>query len=570
MNAKNLLYQAVKHCDNMVSKLIPYQVTDKKSKNYGGIVDTSLGFCGASQDETAGLIRYMGFSYCSEDSRYFNSPEIFERLLIGIKFMESRQRPSGFIDLRDRNYDSPPDTAFACGCLYPIAWMAKNKKNIEKGGELYEAIRKFVVTAASAMADHGGFHTPNHRWIIVGALSGANDAYPELSCKEAINSYLAETIDLNGDGIYSEKSILYSAHINSKLMDAYYFLHEDYLAKSILKNCMCIANLMNSDTSILTSVSIRQDNGKHVFPVNFISSFYFAAKYSGEKRLFSAIDKICSKNPVSDIMLIYLFARNPQWLNDNFETEEFKQNETLFLKDTGIWALRKDELDVFVMKGITTQMCIRYGDVFIKAVKIFAPYFNEATYLGRELTETENGVKMTIRPTYGPEQRIHMPGYWKPLNRPVSFEELPYNNLKDRTPTPRPDIEYIFEIEKTKDGIDLTVSSNGGIDGAHFCLEFDFELPGSVITENAFADIEKPQSMILTSGYLTFKNKLSAVKIGPGFFAHNMTDTSEKDSLCVNMTASLPVKKTISLTFSKLNGQDSPKYYIMEKEGANE
>lgn len=565
MNAKNLLKGAISYCDHLVKKYIPFQVLDKESPDYGGFLLEEFGFCSATHAETAGFIQYMGLSYCSKDSEFYNNPEIFERIIIGIKFMESKQRESGFIDLRDRNYDSPPDTAFVLGGFYPISWMAKNIAGIEKGNELYEAFRPFIVKAASSITDHGGFHTPNHRWIILGALCGSNEMYSELNCQSEIDMYLKEGIDLNDDGIYSEKSILYSAHINRKLIDAYYFLKSDYILENIAKNCRCIADLMNDDTSILTSISIRQDNGTHVFPYEFLSCFYFAAKHTGDMRLFSAIDKICAKNPVKDFMLIYLFARNPEWLDDDFETPEFKQPETKLFEDTGIWTLHRDELDVFVMKGITTQMCIRYGEVYIKAIKLFAPYFNEATYLGRELVETENGVKMFIRPNYGLEQGIHMPGYWKPLGRPVSFEELPYHNLKDRIRTPRPDIEYVFEITKTEDGIDLTVSSNGGIDGAHMALQFDFELPGSVITENTYEQISTPRNTILTSGYLTYRKGIHAVKIGPGFFEHNML-TPDVTNYTVNMTANLPVNKTVHITFGRIDNSDKTSYFIQSED----
>jgi len=565
MNAKKLLHDAVKYCDSLVSEQLKYQVLDKDSPNYGGFMLEEVGFCSATHVESAGYVQFMGLSYCSKDSKYYNDPEIFERIAIGMKFLESKQRESGFIDLRDRNYDSPPDTAFAIGGLYPVAWMAKNIPGIERGEELYDIIRPFVVKSAWSIADHGGFHTPNHRWIIMGALCGANEVYPELDCRSEIDLYLKESIDLNEDGIYSEKSILYSAHINRKLIDSYYFLKNDHITESITKNCECIVDFMNSDTSILTSISIRQDNGNHVFPLDFLYCFYFAAKHTGNMRLFSAIDEICSKNPVQDFMLIYLFARNPEWLEDNFETPEFKQPETKLLADTGLWTLRRDELDVFLMKGITNQMCIRYGEVFIKSIRLYAPYFNEATYLGRELVETENGVKMFIRPNYGLEQGIHMPGYWKPLGRPVSFEELPYHNLKDRTPTPRPNIEYVFEITKTADGIDLTVSSNGGIEGAHMAIQFDFELPGFVITENTYEEVKTPRNTILTSGYLIYRKGLHAVKIGPGFFGHNWIERNPSN-YTVTMTADLPIKKTIHITFEKINNSDVPKYYIQEKE----
>ena len=561
MKAKDLLKKAVAYSDMMVAQIIPYQVMDEHSENYGGYFNQGQGFCSVTHYETAGFVRYMGYSYCSEYSRYYNDSEILNRIIIAINFIESKQHESGFIDLRDRNYDSPPDTAFALGCLYPIAWMAKNIPNIQQGDKLYAAIRPFVVKAANSIADHGGFHTPNHRWIIMGALAGSANVFPEVNASESIDLYLKETIDLNLDGIYSEKSIFYSSHINQKLMDAYYYMNDEYIADCIVKNCRCIVDLMNNDTSILTSISIRQDNGQHVFPTDFIGCFYFAAKFSDDERLFSAVEKICNKNPVQDISLIYMFARNRDWLNDDIFVPEFVQKETRFLEDTGIWAYNRGELDVFVLSGVSNQMCIRYGDIFISSIRINAPYFSCGQHCGYKMIPTENGIKMITHTVYTDEQSIHMPGYWKPLGRPVTFDELPYNDLADRIPTPRPEVKYIFDIEKREDGIDLTVSSDGGVEGAHFALQFDFDIPGAVITDNTFENISAPGSKILTNGYLTYRKGVYAATIGPGFFEHSMISTPKK-SFSVNMTADLPFKKTVQITFRKLNNHDVPEYYL--------
>lgn len=39
-------------------------------------------------------------------------------------------------------------------------------------------------------------------------------------------------------------------------------------------------------------------------------------------------------------------------------------------------------------------------------------------------------------------QEYYMPGFWLPLNRPVGYADLPYNNLKERQGSPRPKLEY--------------------------------------------------------------------------------------------------------------------------------
>ena len=558
MNAKKLYCDAVAQCDKKLKSMIPYQ-----SVHSGGFLDESLGFCAVTHFETGAFLQAAVLSYCSEESEFFNDFGIYERIISAVNYIKTKQRASGLIDLRERNYDSPPDTAFLLALICRCSYTAKNAEKTDCGKMIFEALKPLAVSFADAICRDGGFHTPNHRWIIAGALCAATDVFGEINAADEAAKYFREGLDLNSDGIYSEKSIYYSAKINSKLMDAYFLSGEKYFAESIVKNCRCILTLMSADTSLLTSISIRQDNGKHVFPTEFLSSFYFAGKYSGDLSFFSAIDEICSKNPPDEPGLIYIFRRNPEWLCDNIDTESFKRPETVFLKDTGIWAYHKNEADAFLMCGTNCQMCVRFGDVFIKSIKIFAPYYHEAVYTGREMCKTENGAKMHIRPTYGIEQRVHMPGFWNTLPRKVEFPELPYNNIAERRRSPRADVEYILEALKTDDGIDVKVSSNGGIDGAHFALEFEFELPGAVITGNTFEEAQTPRNILLTDGFLTFRKGTYSVNIGPGFFAHKMI-SDKNDSCKVSMTADLPIEKTVHIRFIKLDGSEPEYYYTQE------
>ena len=46
----------------------------------------------------------------------------------------------------------------------------------------------------------GGFHTPNHRWVLSAALSLSLELFPDMDGLEVVEQYLAETIDINADG----------------------------------------------------------------------------------------------------------------------------------------------------------------------------------------------------------------------------------------------------------------------------------------------------------------------------------------------------------------------------------
>ena len=65
------------------------------------------------------------------------------------------------------------------------------------------ALGELVQTAEPIMMA-GGFHTPNHRWVLVAAQ--AQMLYPELRVLPAVEAYLGEGIDINADGEYMERS----------------------------------------------------------------------------------------------------------------------------------------------------------------------------------------------------------------------------------------------------------------------------------------------------------------------------------------------------------------------------
>ena len=83
---------------------------------------------------------------------------------------------------------------------------------------LEDALRPFFISSATAVSIDG-FHTPNHRWVRTAALSQVAELYPELDFDAAIELFLAEGIDVNSDGQYSERSNgSYNAVCNTHLI----------------------------------------------------------------------------------------------------------------------------------------------------------------------------------------------------------------------------------------------------------------------------------------------------------------------------------------------------------------
>lgn len=560
LDSNELYNLSIKFVDEKLEEMIPYQVMDEMSPEYGGYLSDKLGFCSATASENALLLRYLGYAYCIEESKFYASSDIYERLVICINFQKSMQRESGFIDLRDRNYDSPPDSAFACSALSSVVYLLRTHK--PPRAEMLEAeLKPYIISTCEALANNGGFHTPNHRWVIAGAMSQGQELYPELNIKNAIYEYLNEGIDLNEDGLYSEKSFGYSAIINDKLMNVYDTFGDKYVLECIRKNSRCIIDMMNSDATVFTDISIRQDKGVKMYLTEFLSSFYLSARSFDDEKIWATLNKIIRIAGVKTAGLLYLFARHPEWRNDKIEANELPELSVDYKKESGIWHYQKNGVDLWVLNDEVSALALKYGDIYISKMVMRVPYYSSATFYSRNMCEIENGVNVTFVPTYGAGQEMLMPGYWKPLNRPVPFEDLPYNNLGEREALPRADISFDMSVTVVDDCINIRIKSVDGLDKVPFAFEFSVNDSCTFYTSNVRVNPRKGDIFVLTEGYATVRNGNYAITLGEGSYSHNIYGKEVDGGVFkIVSTDRTPIDKMFTLKPYKMDGADNISY----------
>ncbi|ATG56174.1 hypothetical protein CFK41_16360 [Brachybacterium ginsengisoli] len=124
------------------------------------------------------------------------------------------QLPSGAFCGGD-NVDSPPDTAFT---INDLAWartaLAAADADASIGADaLLERLDPLLEAATPALV-HGGLHTPNHRWEIASALCRLWEALGDPAARDRAEQWLAEGVDLQADGMFSERSANYAAHVS--------------------------------------------------------------------------------------------------------------------------------------------------------------------------------------------------------------------------------------------------------------------------------------------------------------------------------------------------------------------
>lgn len=117
------------------------------------------------------------------------------------------------------NVQSPPDTAFT---VNDLAWSAQvlREASLESGlGDrstlcsLLPELEALLSRAAPALVT-GGVHTPNHRWEISSALARLGRLLNDENCIERAEQWLAEGVDQQADGLFSERSPNYAGNVS--------------------------------------------------------------------------------------------------------------------------------------------------------------------------------------------------------------------------------------------------------------------------------------------------------------------------------------------------------------------
>lgn len=108
-----------------------------------------------------------------------------------------------------------------------------------------------IARALDPALQAGGVHTPNHRWELSQALARLERRWPDLARRDRIEQWLAEGIDVDADGQYSERSANYALHVTN-------------LSLAVLAEVMDRPDLEDTVTRNLETITLLTDPAGHV------------------------------------------------------------------------------------------------------------------------------------------------------------------------------------------------------------------------------------------------------------------------------------------------------------------
>ena len=485
----------VQRNDASVAALLQSQVADPSSRWRGSVPDAA----GLHSAGSAGSVaEAMAASFVHPASRYHRDPALLDRIRLAAGFLERAQSPQGNVDLLTTNFNSPPDTGF----VVHLVATAANIGRQHGAPEITQALQPFLTKAGAGMAA-GGVHTPNHRWVISSALAQINELFPNPRLVRRVDEWLAEGIDIDADGQFTERSTLtYNVVTDRALLVMGIKLKRPALFDPVRRNLQALAFLLHSDGEVVTEISRRQDQytrggiGGYWFPLTWL------AISDGDRRL-ATMARMAADGARLSALLEYPELAQPlpasEPLPDDFEHP---------FPELGIVRIRRGRTSATLIQGGSSRLLtLRRGASIVEGVRFATAFFGKGQFIP-DSAGRRGG-------TYWLGQALEAP-YYQPLGRTITADTWA-STRGERRQSEVCRLEQSAEITETSGGFQLRLRADG-TPGVPLAVEIGLrpggELTGCVPVPGV-ADCH-----LLESGTASYRHGADVIRFGPGAAPH--------------------------------------------------
>lgn len=335
--------------------------------------------------------------YAHPDSAYYRDAGLLRTIRGQTGFLLRAQLPSGCISLHNCNIDSPPDTGFAVH-LTSLSLHVLEKMDDPAAQESCTELRLFLQRTIPGLLV-GGIHTPNHRWVLCGALALLYELFGDERLRERADLFLAEGLDINPDGEWTERSnAIYNAVCSIFLYQTARVFGYDHLYEPVARNLRMMQYMLHPRSEIATEYSSRQDRGE-IMRLN--ASYYVAFRLMAGRNadpLFHSFarESLLSLRTGGEALLYRMFlpeemnAELPlQPLPDRYEvflnreqtapvTGTIPYQRTAFHAGSPLIRYRQGELSVTVIAGQPEFIYLQYGQARLLGIRLALGWFGVA------------------------------------------------------------------------------------------------------------------------------------------------------------------------------------------------
>ncbi len=368
--------------DRRITRILSSQLLDPDSPFVGGFPNQhGICFVGTA----AWNICYLTVGLISPESSHFQSPKVEERLNLAIAFMRNMQHEDGTIDLVSTNFHSPPDTGFVVEPIALALGIARNHQP-QRLAQFQTVAADFLTRAGQALV-RGGVHTPNHRWVVSMAMARIHQLLPGKRLVHRIDQWLAEGIDIDPDGQYTERSTsVYTPLVNRCLITVAKILDKPELYDPVRRNLEMTRFLVRPNGEIVTEISRRQDQSRRCLFDGYHYSYDYMARLDNNGD-FSAmalwIERLVGREKLHKRWLYGL--EDSTALAPLPPAKPLVSNYERHFPHSDIVRIRRENVDASIVAENTTLFTLQRGAAVLQSLRLASAFFGKGQFQASSL-----------------------------------------------------------------------------------------------------------------------------------------------------------------------------------------
>ena len=552
---EHLKYQ-VALLDQSVESCIRGQCMDREAAEYGTIPDINQGITGPSSG--AGVACRMVEGYCVPGSRYRWDESLLMRARLGMEYTLKWMHEDGTIDLVTTNFHDASETAFSIhGVGMAYLTLAAFGKGTEEEKKTLETMYRYIDRSADGMI-HGGFHTPNHRWVHSAALALCWKVTGRQDCLDKLQLYLNEGIDCDEEGEYTERSAgVYNVICNRSLIYLAEILGKRELLDHVERNLTMVEKYFEPDHTVNTVNSSRQDVGTSPTWRIYYGDYLYMALRTGRGDFAWIADQMLreclaapefhEKSLLPRCDFLYFLLTDPgaekamARIQSQAPVPSFRKH---FVK-SGIVRAREGDLTLTLVKNNPLFARIQYG-THVLFLRLAGSFYAKGQFAAQSIEDTEDGWRMRYAVRWG---------YKGPLDPPPETSDW-----RSMDHSRRPDVfmqDYVLTVDVSfgPGKVGLRIQSEG-IERVPMKLEWLTE-SGALFDNDGIelrtrkGDYLYPKTERMR---LVYPDRHAATICG-GFHSHdfgeNMRGTigGDNERVFVAFTGQTPIDQTVTVCF---------------------
>ncbi|MFT7162659.1 MAG: hypothetical protein ACI9GZ_003853 [Bacteroidia bacterium] len=525
--------------DKSLPTFKPNKIIDSSNKYVGGYLDAEEI---PNPHTTAGFLGKACMLFSCSDSTYYLSKAVLSDIEDASKALLKFQHSDGTIDLLSTNFHSTPDTAFVLENIIPsYKFLLRSKtKGLENA---IEHLKSFIQNAGEALIV-GGVHTPNHRWVVSAALTKVNELFPDKRYLDRIDQWLAEHIDIDPDGQFTEKSTNgYSPIVDRALIDMAIGLNIPELYDAVRKNLAMSLFYIHPNGEVVTEASNRQDRGS----IDFMCKYYYCYRYmalldnSGEMAAACRlIEKTCKPQQLAGYLTNFL--ENPSLLKDLPTSKALPISYAKAFPYSGLARIRRGNWDCTLLSNNAAWLTFHKGNSVLQAMRMSGSFFGKGQF------ETERIEQ--IGDTWVLSKTLEGP-YYQPLEKDKISPDGDLSKMP-RSLRKKSEIQTLqttVKVKETKSGIEVDIEMSG-TDNVPVSFEIIFRAGGTFSGVNEYA--QKENAYLFSGEIATYSVGTDVISFGPGKLEHKGLQLRgalpSMDAPTVYLTGTTPFKHTLFLS----------------------